>query len=780
MAENTVKLDIPLLIPGVVNNQDGCLERLERALAERKGIARAHVEMDREPLVLCLHYDPEMISIEDVRRIAERAGAKIANRFHHDAIQIDGVDCSDCVIVLEHSLDRLEGVVDVRVNYTTQQVFIEYNSRVTSRQAIEKRILGLGYRILRTGTRKWYDDHRSLLLSLVCGLLVLGGWLGENFFLMPSIAVLALYLVAYVVGGWDTARHAWQALRMRALDTDILMIAAALGAAFLGLYAEGALLLFLFSLGHSLERYALDRARAAIRSLGQLMPQTALVQNGDQEIEKPIHEIKIGDTVIVRPGMHIPVDGTVSEGDSAVDQSPITGESTPVYKKEGDPVFAGSINGKGVLKVKTSRLAKDSTLARVITLVEKAQAQKSPSQQIAERFTRWFVPAVLIGDLILILIPPLFGVPFSESFSRAMVLLVAASPCALALGAPAAILAGIAQAARNGVLVKGGVFLENLGQLKAIAFDKTGTITSGRHSVTDIFALTPGTENMILALAASIEERSVHPLAQAIRQAADESGIHRQPANNVKEYPGHGMRAEIDGDEVWLGNPEMFKEGDILLPPELLKQLAVFELQGKSCVILSRAHQPLGIIATADVIRKEANQAIAALKNLGIQKVVMLTGDNERVAANIAFQAGLPHYRASLFPDDKVAFIKELVARERMAAMVGDGINDAPALAHAAVGIAMGGGGTDVALEAADVALISDDLSKLPFAVGLGRATRGIIAQNLVIAIGTILLLMTLAITGQTGLGITVAAHEGSTLLVVLNALRLLNYQFRN
>ncbi|MCK4724439.1 MAG: HAD-IC family P-type ATPase, partial [Anaerolineales bacterium] len=347
-----------------------------------------------------------------------------------------------------------------------------------------------------------------LIFSLSAGLALLIGWSGEQFFSFPSELSLVFYLVAYLLAGWDTAIHAWHALKARTFDTDLLMITAALGAAFLGEYTEGALLLFLFSLSHALEHRILDRARGAIRGLADLAPKTALTLRGEAQLEIPVDEIVLGDIVIVRPGTRIPVDGSIISGSSSVDQAPVTGESVPVDKAVADIVFAGTLNGEGALEVKVTRLAKDSTLARISQMVEQAQAGKSPTQLLTDRFMRWFVPAVLVADLLLILVPPLFGVPFSESFARAMVLLVAASPCALALGTPAAIMAGVAQAARNGVLVKGGIYLENLGRLKAIAFDKTGTITQGELQLTDIISTDSINERELLALAAAIELRS--------------------------------------------------------------------------------------------------------------------------------------------------------------------------------------------------------------------------------------------------------------------------------
>jgi Cd2+/Zn2+-exporting ATPase len=777
MEEKTLQLDIPLLIPGLTNHQDACLERLETSLKNQRGIQRAHVERQNDPQVLCLHYNPSLTSLEQVQRIAERTGAKIANRYRHEVIPIRGVDCSDCVTVLEHSISRIDGVLDVKASYTAQKIFIEYDSKATNQAAIERRIQHLGYQIPREGARKWYEENRALLFSLVAGLFLLLGWLGESFFEFPYPISLGMYLLAYVLAGWDTAIHAWYALKARTFDTDILMIAAALGAAFLGEFAEGALLLFLFSLGHAMERRVLDQARNAIHALSELAPKTALVKRQGQEVEIPVDEIKLEDMVLIRPGTRIPVDGIVTKGSSAVDQSPITGESNPVDKAISEEVFAGSVNGPGVLEIQVTRLAKDSTLARITKMIEQAQAQKSPTQQLTERFMGWFVPAVLILDLLLILIPPLFGVPFTVSFSRAMVLLVAASPCALALGTPAAIMAGVAQAARNGVLVKGGRHLENLGRLKALAFDKTGTLTQGKLQLTDIVSADSASEAEVLALAAAVESRSAHPLAKAIVRESDSRQLKLPEVEDVEELNGRGVHARLQNNPVRVGSVQSMNESGIRVPPVILEKVETLANQGKTTILVSKGGETLGLLAVADTIRPDTKNTISELHSQGIRKMVMLTGDNPQVAAHIARQIGMDEFRAQLMPEDKVTAVRSLVAQYQDVGMVGDGVNDAPALANATVGIALGGASTDVALETADVALMGDDLTKLPFAVALGRATRNLILQNLVIAMGVIFTLILSALFGWAGLGITVLIHEGSTIVVALNSLRLLKFE---
>jgi len=785
--EKTIDLEIPLLMPGVENDKDECLNRLEASFQNYKGILRAHVERDKSPVDLCIHYDPNQLTLSDVKRLAERAGAQIINRFHHESIPIENMDCSDCSLVIEHSVGRMDGVLSVNVNYPAEKMWVEFDNQKVSRASIEKRVRSLGYEIPVEGLRSWYNEHRELLFSLFSGLLLLIGWLGGLFLGFPVLLSIGFYIAAYVFGGWDISQHAWHALKERHFDTDLLMVMAAIGAAFLGEFAEGALLLFLFSLGHALEERALDRARAAVRALADLAPKTALVRRDGKEQELPVESLQLDDLVIVRPGVRIPVDGVISNGNSGVDQASVTGESMPVDKAPGDNVFASTVNGEGALEVKVTRLAKDSTLSRVMKMVEEAHAQKSPTQQTVEKFERVFVPAVLIVTALIIIVPPLFGFPFRESFLRAMTLLVAASPCALALGTPASILAGVAQAARNGVLVKGGMHLENLGRLKAIAFDKTGTVTHGKPEVTDVVAFQESgvalseskgkKEADVLSIAAGAESRSAHPLAQAVVRAAQTQGVPASVMDEVESLTGRGLRAVSNGKTIWVGNQKLMDEAGVTLAADAIQKAQSLQGSGKTLFWVAENKTAIGLIALADTLRREAAGTMKALKKIGVEHTIMLTGDNVRSASAIAAQVGLTDYRADLMPEDKLIVIRDLVKEYGQVAMIGDGVNDAPALANATVGIAMGGAGTDVALETADVALMGDDLSKLPFAVGLGRATRNIIMQNLFISLGVIAFLVVTSLTGIVSIGIAIIFHEGSTLVVVANALRLLGYK---
>ena len=781
MAESTLQLEIPVLLPGVADERDSCVERLNTQLAAQKGIRQAHLERANGQATICLHYDPNLLSPEGVQRLAQRAGAQIADRFHHIHLPVKGMDCSDCVTVLEHAIGRMEGVLTVSVNYAAQSMRVEFDGQKINQAAIERRVHSLGYTIPAAGLRSAFQENRELLFSLAAGLLVLTGWAGGHLLGLPQPVSLVLYLGAYILGGWEISQHAFHALRERRFDTDLLMVIAALGAAVLGHFAEGALLLFLFSLGHALEERALERARHAIEALADLAPKVALVRRDGVEVETPVAQLVLDDLVIVKPGARLPADGVVAVGRSAVNQAPVTGESLPVDKAPGDPVFAGTINGEAALEVQVTRLAQDSTLARVTQMVEEAQAQKSPTQQTVERFERIFVPAVLIGALLVIIVPPLFGVPFQESFLRGLTLLVAASPCALALGTPAAILAGVAQAARNGVLVKGGVHLENLGRLKAIAFDKTGTVTYGRPELTDIVALANAGLDAadVLALAAALESRSGHPLAQAVVRAAQARGLALPDVAGVAAITGRGLQGMLDGQAALLGNAALLTAAGVPLSGELAAQADAWQGEGKTVMFAALGGRAVGALAVADTLRPGVREVMARLAQAGISRTIMLTGDNARAAEAIARQAGLQEVRAGLMPEDKLEALKGLLRQYGLVGMVGDGVNDAPALAHATVGIAMGGAGTDVALETADVALMADDLGMLPFAVGLGRATRAIIIQNLAIALGVIGLLIVASVTGLVSIGLAIIFHEGSTLVVVANALRLLGYQER-
>ncbi len=777
-SEQILHLEIPLLLPHLENEQDQCIERLVERLQGHRGIEKAHVHRENHQACLCLHYNPQLVSLDQVERWAETAGAAVTERYHHETMRITNMDCGDCATSIEHILSRMQGVLVVSVNYAAEKMRVEYDSTVISGDQIIKRVCSLGYEVEAQETTSWSRQNWELVLALLSGFFLLTGFLGENVFGFPYGVVVTWYLLAYISGGYDATRHGLKAARHLRFEIDLLMVVAAVGAGILGQWAEGALLLFLFSLGHSLEHYAMGRARKAIRALGEITPKSAKVRRDGQIIELNVKELIRGDRVLIRPGERIPIDGQVIKGQSAVDQSPITGESIPVEKAVSDQVFAGTVNGEGTLEIEVTKLAKDTTLARVIRMVEAAQTQKSRTQLLTDNFERIFVPVVLVTVLLVIVAPPLVGLlSFGEAFLRAMTMLVAASPCALAIATPATILSGIAQAARNGVLVKGGIHLENLGHLDAIAFDKTSTITAGKPEVTDIIPLNGTDETTLLRTAAAVENLSKHPLAKAVLTLAAKRQLTLPEVENTQAHTGHGITGKLDGKLVKVGNLRLFTDSaSTKVPEEIISQIAALEATGKTTMLVMAASRYLGILALADRPRAETKATLLKLQQLGIKKTIMITGDNERVAAAIAREVGLSEYYANLLPDDKVTAIRDLTAKYGAVAMVGDGVNDAPAMATSTVGIAMGSAGTDVALETADVALMADDLSKLPFAIALSRQARRIIQQNLVVSLGVIGLLLPTALLGMASIGIAIIFHEGSTLVVVANALRLLRF----
>jgi len=773
MAEK-LELELSLVLPEIPDERDACVGRLTNLL-QAEGLEKVHLVHEDGGARLCLHYDPQQFSVGRVRELAQASGAKISDRFRHESLRIDGMDCPTCAVVIEHALQRTDGVLEASVSYAAERLRLEFDSEKIARPAIVRRIQALGYAVLEeTGHEAgWFVEHRELIFSCVAGLLLLAGWL-TGLAGAPHTLSLGLLLGAYAAGGFYTLRDAWQSMKSRSFDIDILMIVAAAGAAALGAWEEGALLLFLFSLGHALEHMAMDRARKAIEALAKLAPKTAIVQRDGAEAEVRVEALLRGDRVVVKPGQRIPADGQVASGNSAVDQSPVTGESMPVDKQPGDKGFAGTVNGEGALVVEVTRLARESTLARMVTMVAEAQTQKSPTQRFTDRFERIFVPLVLAGAALLIVLPPLFGFPFAESFYRAMAVLVAASPCALAIATPSAVLSGIARAAAGGVLIKGGAHLENLGVLTAVAFDKTGTLTIGKPKGTDVVAVS-GSADELLKIAAAVESRSAHPLAQAVVTEAKRRGLSWGEAGEVEAVTGKGLRAEFDGKKVIVGNAGLF-DGEPI-PGVILQHVERLGTKGKTIMLIQADGQFLGIVALADTPRPGVREVLARLHRIGVRKTIMLTGDNESVGRAIADAVGLDEVHAGLLPEDKVTAMEELGQRYGRVAMVGDGVNDAPAMARATVGIAMGGAGTDVALETADVALMADDLSRLPFAVALSRASRRIIRQNLFVSLGVVALLIPATLFGWAGIGLAVLIHEGSTIVVVINALRLLAYE---
>jgi Zn2+/Cd2+-exporting ATPase len=614
-------------------------------------------------------------------------------------------------------------------------------------------------------TRQWLEP-RLVAVTLVAILLSL---LAERLN-APSWLILLLNVTSYVAGGWFGLQQSLSSLRHLHFDVDLLMILAALGAAVINQWHEGAILLFLFSLSNVLQDYAIGRSRQAIRGLLKLYPAEAKVRRDGRVQAMNVGQIRVGEIVLIEPGERIPVDGIVRAGRSTLDQSPITGESMPVEKTVGDKVFAGTLNQQGVLDVEATQPASDTVLARIIKLVEEAQGSKAPTERFLETFEQYYATLIIVGVILFIFIPPALGwTDFSSNFYRAMVLMTVASPCALVISTPASFISAIAAAARSGVLFKGGAYLEGLAVVKAIAFDKTGTLTEGKPAVTAVVPCDDTTADQLLCVAASVEMRSEHPLAKAVVSAAQAQNLALSEASEFEAAPGRGVVGTVGGKTVRVGNAA-YMAAQNPLPPRLESERGRLEAEGNTVMLVRENEQWLGLIALADKVRPQAKTIVKTLQDSGVA-VAMLTGDNPLVANNIARQLGVDKVYAGLMPEDKVTVLKQIQAEFGPTAMVGDGVNDAPGLATADIGIAMGAAGTDVALETADIVLMGDRLELIPYAIGLSKKARRVVWQNIAFAIAVIVVLILSAFAVNLPLPLGVLGHEGSTVIVVLNGL---------
>ncbi len=613
----------------------------------------------------------------------------------------------------------------------------------------------------------------QVVTSAISGLLLVIGFSGGKLGL-PPLPETGLYLLAVIIGGWYFGREAFEELvREREIGIELLMSLAAIVAGLMGQWAEAAMLVFLYSISEAAEGYTEERTRHAIRALMDLAPKTALVVRDGKETRIPVEELVVGDVFIVHPGEAVATDGEIIDGRSSLNQAPVTGESVPVEKAVGDTVFAATLNGEGAVSVRVTKTTADNTLARIIQLVEEAQASKGRSQRFIERFGKRYSPAVLGVGVLLALVPGLLGLGWEEWLTRATVFIVAAAPCALVISIPITLVAAIGTAGRQGILVKGGVHLENLARVRVVALDKTGTLTLGKPRVTEIVPLDGGTEAGVLSIAAALEARSQHPLARAVLDHATEQGIEALPAEDFQSLTGAGATGRIKGEQYFIGSPALFAEKQVALT-EAGARIEALQVAGNTVVVIGTEQAARGLIAIADPLRPEAVEAIAGLKRAGIHKVIMLTGDNPRTAQAIAAQAGIDEVFAELKPEDKTRKVKALDQQYGRVAMVGDGVNDAPALAAAHVGIAMGAAGTDVALETADVALMADDLSRLPYLIRFSRRNWRVIRQNLALSVVVIGALIVGAVSGVFSLPIAVLAHEVSEFVVIASGLRML------
>ncbi|MHC4415659.1 MAG: heavy metal translocating P-type ATPase [Planctomycetota bacterium] len=777
------EVDIPA---GAVATDDGpaCSHLMEEALESEPGVRS--VVLDWKVGVLRLRYDPAVVSLNRVQYLARQLGVKLDGKYERCSLRVQGIRCTDCASGVGRALERLPGVANVVVNPAAEVVAVEYDGLSADLETIQERLGRTGYLAgpppgTRAAFRASEARHKVMLrrmtfLTVACLAGLLLGWLGQRASLLSERAVLASYVVAYLAGGFYSTKRVIQELRTGSITVDLLMIAAALGAAVINAWAEGAILLFLFSTSNTLEAYVLGRTRRAIEALMDLTPEEAVVRRNGQEQRVPVEALRPGDTVIVRPAERIAADGVVRLGSTSVDQSPMTGESIPVDKRVGDAVFAGTLNQQGVIELEVTKLAGDTTLARLVRLVAEAQTAKAGSQRFSDWFGQRYTIGVLAAAAVTLLVPFLFlAEPFGPAFYRAMTVLVVASPCAVVISIPATILVAITSAARGGVLLKGGAHLERLATIRAVAFDKTGTLTFGRPQVVDVQAADGSAPDEVLRLAASVERLSEHPLARAVVEAAEAQGLQLEPASEAEALVGHGMRARLGERVIRVGKEELFRDGRSGIPAPLLDSAWQHRAIGSTVILVGDDGHVLGQIAIADTVRPGAEDAIRRLGELGVEHLVMLTGDSRAVAESIAGPLGLD-FEAELLPEDKLRVIQRLRKTHGAMAMVGDGINDAPSLAVADLGISLGGAGTDVALETADVILMADDLRHLPYGIALARQAGRIIRQNLVFAFGVMALLLGVTYFGSLRLPLAVAGHEGSTVLVILNGLRLLAF----
>ena len=638
-----------------------------------------------------------------------------------------------------------------------------------------------------------FGKKTELYFAILSGIFLLIGFLVEKLTALPDWLPFSSYIVSYFFGGYYIAIEAYHKIIKGGFDIDFLMIAAAAGAAYIGSWAEGALLLFLFSLGHALEHYAMNKAKKSIEALGKLSPKTALVKRGDKLEEIPIVELQINDVIVVKPNTKIAADGVIVSGSSSINQAPITGESIPVDKTciedstnvlqfdeidRKHVVFTGTINGDQLLEVLVLKLSADSTVSRLIKMVSEVETQKSPTQRLTKKFEKWYVPLVILLVILLCFAFVFIDENFNDSLYRAITVLVAASPCALAISTPSAVLSGIARAAQKGVLIKGGKALEDLGEITTIAFDKTGTLTEGKPKLTNIMSLHNFDEKEFIQLVLEVESLSNHPLAKAIaKDLKEQYNIESQNrASNVNAIQGQGIQATYNENTVFIGNVKLMENSAIQVDPSIISKMDTLLKNGHTVMLVAFQKEIIGLVSVMDLPRKTAASTLKQLKEIGIKHMIMLTGDHQNVGNAIAKQIGLTEAKGNLLPEDKVEAIKTLIKRDKKIAMVGDGVNDAPAMALSTVSVAMGAAGSDVALETADVALMSDKIEMLPFVIGLSRASKRIIKQNIFISLGVVALLVPVTILGLTNIGLAVAFHEGSTIVVVLNALRLLRY----
>ncbi|WP_173916875.1 cation-translocating P-type ATPase [Halobacillus sp. Marseille-Q1614] len=691
---------------------------------------------------------------------------------HMQTYKVEGMDCGSCAATIQKHLSRNPKVKEVRVNFSSGKMHIDHTA--TSEEII-KEVKRSGFQAsLETRGKQNAASVKAKKnwTTTISGVLLAIGFLLSFTNLSPAVAT-AFYASVIVIGGTKPAKSAIYAIKSRSLDMNVLMASAAIGAALIGEWFEGATVVWLFALGNTLQNRSIERTRESIRGLINLTPSEAAVKVRDEWVRKPVEDLQVNDLILIKPGEKVPLDGKVETGISSINQAPITGESMPVDKEQGDTVYAGTINEQGSLEVRVTKLVEDTTIAKIIHLVEEAQEKKAPTEAFVDRFAKVYTPIVFILALFVMTGPPLLGFgTWSEWFYKGLALLVVACPCALVISTPVAIVSAIGNAARNGILIKGGTFLEKAGTIQAMAFDKTGTLTEGKPKVSQVIPVNGGIDEVV-RVARTIEEHSTHPIAQAITDYAEERNIPSAEGSLFKAIAGKGAQATVDGVDYFAGNPKLYRDMNVDLS-SIEIELDSLQKDGNTLVVVGTRSEILGIIAVADTIRDITVNAIRKLKGVGMGEIVMLTGDNEGTARKIAGQTGVDRYFAELLPEDKVTAVKKLQEEGKSVAMIGDGINDAPALATADLGIAMGGAGTDTAMETADIVLMADNLEKLPHTIKLSRRALAIIKQNIWFSIVTKLAALLLIFPGFLTLWMAVLSDTGAALIVILNSMRLL------
>ena len=754
-----------------------CASRLQAELEHHRGLVAVEPS---GPASLRVSYDPDLCSLSCLNGAAESIGARLERSFHHEVLPVEGMDCYDCAQTIEQAVGRLSGVTACSVNFPAAQLRIEYDAASFGLpERLRKQVAALGYRIPElgetqdTGPSSFAERHRDQL-PVVAALVLLFAGIAWSVMDGHSTVSDGFYAVAVVIGGWRIARAGFAALlATRRPDINLLMTIAVIGAAAIDAWLEAALVVVLFSIGEALESFAVDRARRSIAGLVALAPSLAVVIRDDEEREIAAADLVVGDVVVVRPGEQIPADGSVAEGASSVNQATITGESVPADKESGDAVYAGTLNGEGRLLVRVDRAPGDTTLARITRAVTEAQAQKTATERWVDRFARVYTPTVLLIAILTAVVPPLVGAgSFEDWFYRGLAFLILACPCALVIATPVAVVAALARASAAGVLIKGGAYLEVAAEVRVVAFDKTGTLTNGAPRLVSVACFDGQDQDAVLRLAASLEAASEHPLAGAVVDAAHERGLSLLSVDSFQATRGSGVIGRVGEWVVRVAKPAFFAEHKDF--GTLSGAIATESDSGHTVALVAADDSIVGLVAWSDGPRADASSALAELRRAGIERTVLLTGDHQEAAEAVARVVGVDEVRAGLLPDEKVAAIEELQRAYGPIMMVGDGVNDAPALARSSLGVAMGTAGSPTAIETADVALMGDDLLKLSGLITLARATRGIVRQNITFSLGVKAVAALFAFAGLLPLWLAVLADVGATLLVVANGLRLL------